>query len=32
MLLGSIVISEVNTALEPMWRGVIPMFREGPVG
>jgi hypothetical protein len=24
--LGSIAISEVNTALEPMWRSVIPLF------
>jgi hypothetical protein len=30
--LGSIAISEVNTALEPMWRSVIPLFRGGTVG
>jgi len=24
--LGSVAISEVNTALEPMWRSVIPLF------
>jgi hypothetical protein len=29
--LGSIAIAKVNTALQPLWRSVVPIFRVGDV-